>query len=316
MFISYDYGNTWERILHIPGWENFKLSKEINLLFNRLFRRGIHHIITIDSDIILIIANSRVYRYNMKSFELTESHLTFPGSRPLTISKDVYGNVYLGEYYSNPRRNPVNIYRSSDGGKGWDKINEIREIRHIHGIFYDNYSNLYWVTTGDSDDESGIWMTMNVADKFRKFIGGSQQTRAIHLLFSQNYIYFGSDTPNQPNYIFRINRKTKHIDRLQKVDSSVFWGCKIGNNLFFSTAIETSKINNTKEACIWWSPDGERWKCITKYHKDVWHMKLFQYGQIYFPAGINETDYLFYTPFATEHHLIVQRLRVSNLKMV
>ena len=97
------------------------------------------------------------------------------------------------------------------------------------------------------------------------------------------------------------------------MESSVFWGCKVGDYLFFSTVVESSKVNECKDACIWGSKDGENWKCIARFRKDIWPMKLFQYGQIFFPTGENNTDYLWFTPFATEKHLTLQKLNVKEL---
>jgi hypothetical protein len=72
-------------------------------------------------------------------------------------------------------------------------------------------------------------------------------------------------------------------------------------------------VNTPRQAVIWGSPDGEKWKRIAAFRKDLWPMKLFQYGQVLLPAGENNTEYLFFTPFATEKHLTAQRLKISDL---
>src|SRR5699024_2171395 len=154
---------------------------------------------------------------------------------------------------------------------GFDAANRLYKkldmtgIRHIHGIYQDPYTERVWITSGDNDDEAALYRTDVKFDHLEKVLFGSQQTRAIRLLFTPQYIYFGSDAPNELNYIYRMHRETKKVDQLMQVGSSVFHGCKVGDWLFFSTAVEPSEINTTKYSEIWASPNGDDWKCILRF---------------------------------------------------
>lgn len=171
------------------------------------------------------------------------------------------------------------------------------EIRHIHGIYQDPFTQKVWISTGDFGEEAALWETDAAFSKVEKIISGSQQTRAIKLLFTKDYIYYGSDTPKEQNYISRMHRETRTIEQLTKVGSSVFHGTKVGDWLFFSTAIEPSEVNKTKQAEVWASPNGTDWKCILKFKKDIWSMKYFQYGQVFFPNGPGDGKNLWVSPF-------------------
>src|SRR5690606_38950209 len=95
------------------------------------------------------------------------------------------------------------------------------------------------------------------------------------------------------------DRTARCIEQLQEVDFSVFFGCTVAGHLFFSTAVEPSEVNRTDRAAIWHSVDGEKWRPIRFFPKDRWPSRLFQYGQVQFPAGPGEVERLFFSPFAT-----------------
>jgi len=287
--------------------------RALSNLSSRLFRCSIHHAIRINENIIVLIGFGMIYAYDLKTNRLNREITPVCGKRPLNFCADNDSRLYYGEYRGNQERSPVHIYASDSEGRQWTSVWQFIGIRHVHGVFHDLYDNKIWITIGDTDEECGIWVTGDRFKTLNKVVGGSQQMRAVQLLFTENHVYFGSDTPLEKNHFYRINKKTCRVKRLQEVESSVFWGCKVGNHLFFSTAVEPSKVNKFKGACIWGSKDGETWKCVASFHKDIWPMKLFQYGQIFFPGGKNSTDYLWFTPFATEKHLTVQKLNVREL---
>lgn len=312
IYSSYDGGNSWEHLFSIP----LPLSQHIQSLFyltQRFFRMGVHHLTCIQDHTLVLLAYGKIYIYNLKKRLLNPECALIVGSRPLSLCKTNTHQLYYGEYRGNLERTPIHIFKSLDGGRQWQPVCQFTNVRHVHGIFHDLYDNKIWVTTGDNDEESGVWMTCDGFCTIEKVVGGNQQTRAVQLLFSKTHVYFGSDTPLEKNYIYRIEKKTGKLEKLQGVESSVFWGCKVGEYLFFSTAVEPSNVNKCRDACIWGSKDGEQWKCVARFRKDFWPKKLFQYGQILFPSGENNTDYLWFTPFATEKHLTVQRLSVKEI---
>lgn len=190
----------------------------------------------------------------------------------------------------------------------------MNNIRHIHGIYQDPYSDLVWISTGDNDDECALFRTDISFEKLDKALSGSQQIRTIKLLFTKDYVYFGSDAPEEVNYIYRLSKETNKVEKLVEVGSTVFHGCKVGNWLFFSTAIEPSKTNLTKEAEVWGSPNGTDWKCLLKFKKDMLPMKGFQYGQIFFPVGKGNEEDLWISPFATKFSNQSFRYKVKDFE--
>jgi len=315
VFCSDNGGNDWKILFTCPlnFAEKFKCCTNIT---RRLFRSGIQHVICINDSALVCWAFGGIYRYDGNNRTLTRSATLFPESRPLNLCHAGGERLYFGEYRGNKERSPVIIFGSTDGGKGWLPVWEFSSIRHVHGVFHDPYTDYIWVTTGDEDHECGLWVTTNRFKTIERVAGGTQQTRAIQLLFTEKFIYFGSDTPLERNWIYRLNRSDIHIEQQQEVDGSVFSGCKVGTRLFFSTACEPSRINRSRAAVIWESSDGVIWHRLFDFPKDLLPMKLFQYGQIRFPAGNGDGNSLWITPFATSHDQISMKFLLSALPVL
>ena len=304
IYFSDNNGNTWKLYLEISVDFITKLIMNIPLL-SRLLRKGIHHFITFE-DIDVLIANKEIFYFKNRKIEAKEK---IHGSRPMVLCKTRDNNLYYGEYRSNKERAKTFIWKFDNEKLTWEIAWTFEGIRHIHGVFYDDITESIWVTTGDSNSESGIWVTKNNFISLKKIVGDSQQFRAVQLLFDKNYVYFGSDAPNEQNYIYRMLRDGSHIEKLAKVGSSVFYGTKINQSYFFSTAVEPSDVNKTKYVEIWRSDNGSTWYIYKKIKKDIFSMKYFQYGQVYFPISYNNSK-LYFTPFSTKKS---NKTCVSNL---
>ena len=275
---------------------NFISSFIMNFyIFRRLFRFGFHHL-TISNHGCVIFVNKQIW-YESK----TQSRFTgyINGSRPLVVCA-ADSRFFYGEYRSNNERSAVSIFELSWPYKTWSKAISFDGVRHIHGIFFDKYEDCFWITTGDLDNESRIYKCNKDFSNLRIIVSGSQQVRAVTLLFTEDFIYFGSDTPDEKNHIYSISRKDNLIQPLQKVEGSVFYGCKFDNFLFFTTAVEPSKVNKNKKIEVWSSENGKQWALKITYNKDFLPMKYFQYGQ----AGIlvndnHNSNEIIIIPFAT-----------------
>jgi len=219
VYYSNDDGLSWVKLFKIPI-SFLNTLKSVNRLSRRLFRMGIFHIIKTETNFLVIFAFGNIYQYNLKSNELFFSG-KIQGKRPLCICY-ANGIIYYGEYFSNIKRRNVRIFGSCDSGKTWMVYSIFKNIRHIHGIFFDNFTNCIWITTGDYNEEIGIWCSHDNLNTFKKVFSNSQQVRAIQLLFTKKYIYFGSDTPLEVNHIYRFLRTNFVIEKLQKVGGVYF----------------------------------------------------------------------------------------------
>lgn len=290
---SRDQGRSWEENARLPLGIAGHLAAATRV-GRRLLRAGIHHFLPGRSDV--LIANQHIFRREAGS-DAFHCTARLHGSRPLAVATDGELICY-GEYRGNAERSAVHVWGSLDLGRTWAPVWRFAEVRHVHGVFFDPFTRTFWVTTGDEDSEAGIWVTR---DRFRtldEVMRGNQQVRAVHLCFTAQYVYFGSDTPLARNHIYRLERCSGTIERLVEVGSSVFFGCTVGNHLFFSTAAEPSDINRSDRAELWHSADGNRWRLFRAVPKDRWPLRLFQYGQVRLPGGPGDEHHLLFTPFA------------------
>lgn len=264
-------------------------------LFRRLFRLGFHHLVCLN-DCSVVFVNNEIWYHSDTHYHFTG---TIKGSRPLVVCAADH-RFFYGEYRSNKKRNAVSIFELAWPYITWSRVLSIDGVRHIHGIFFDEYEDCFWITTGDFDRESRIYKCDKDFSNLKVIVSGSQQVRAITLLFEKEYVYFGSDTPDEKNHIYSLSRKDNLIKPLQQVEGSVFYGCKSDSHLFFSTAVEPSKVNKNRNVEIWSSQNGTEWLLVKSYHKDLLSMRYFQYGQARIFVNDNEnSNEIIIVPFAT-----------------
>lgn len=301
LYRSVDGGASWRKFLTLPRSAKERI-KGITELSRRLFRQHISHVAETEGGIVIIAAR-RIFAYRIIGDRPTLAAVTpLVGSRPLVLC-DAGQWLYYGEYRSNAERSPVRIFGSDDGGITWSAVHTFKAVRHIHGVFKDPYAGALWVTTGDDDAEAAIWVSDDGLATCRRVVSGSQQARAITLLFREDAVYFGTDTPREQNFICRLDRASESVTTLQQVEGSVFHGCTTSQGLFLSTACEPNLVNSARHVSVWGSRDGQVWQQLAVFPKDIWHLKLFQYGQIFFARGQQDSDDLWVTPFGARPHL-------------
>ncbi|MHA1705032.1 MAG: WD40/YVTN/BNR-like repeat-containing protein [Promethearchaeota archaeon] len=192
-------------------------------------------------------------------------------------------------FLNNARKHAVKLLKSTDGGRSWMTVNSFKGIRHIHCVQYDPYEKLLWLGTGDRDEESKIMFSEDEGESWISIGSGSQMFRTISLLFTENYVYWGTDTPARQSYIYRYRRKDGKIEQLAPVSGPVYYSTLLSNGImFFSTGAEGRSEGISRawdnKAHIWASIDGERWQSVMSWNKDRWPY-ILGFGRILFANG-------------------------------
>lgn len=158
------------------------------------------------------------------------------------------GITYLGEYPLDSATTP-RVLASRDGGRTWRTVLSLPDVRHVHAVQRDPYTDDLWITTGDADAESHIGRLRDGA--FEIVGGGSQDWRAVELAFTPSSVLWGVDCAYaDENRIYRLDRADLDSDpeartAVHSVGGSVFYATSIqidGETIVvFSTAMEAGR---------------------------------------------------------------------------
>ena len=268
----------------------------------RLVRDGFHALaIHPNGNLIAAVPGAIVtLQSGERKFQIT--HRLLRGTRPLHICAAPNGRVYWGEYFDNPQREEVHIYSSEDGGVRWDIAHTFPKasIRHVHNIVYDRWAMCLWIFTGDYGRECKLLKASLDLSLVEEVGGGNQQARAVAVIVDESGLFFASDTPLERNHVYQLDRRG-HLRECAEISSSSIYGCRNRGGMFFSTMIEPSDVNASRDVTLYGSADGEYWDAMAQWRKDRWPMKYFQYGNAFLPDGENETDFLALTTIAVEN---------------
>ena len=259
-------------------------------LLARAFRLGIRNLRKLESGTILVIADKKIFRSENGEFKTV--YYVRKGFGPLREGwcEDDKGNCYFGEYFLNNKRDtPVNLLKSSDDGQTWEIICSFQSIRHIHCVQYDPFYQKIWLGTGDKDNECSISFSEDEGQSWTQIGSGDQMFRTVSFLFTEDYVYWGSDAPTRQNYIYRYVRKSGGIEKSVAVDGPVHYSAllKDGIMLFATTAEGKSEGKSAewdKKAHIWASEDGTHWDDLISWEKDL-YPSILGFGRVYFPHG-------------------------------
>ena len=250
---------------------------------------------------LIIIRQGQVYLYKRDEDRLIPT-LQLKNCRNVlhqSINSSPDGYIYFGEYGANKERKPVPVYRSVDGGESWEEIYTFPagSIKHVHGCFYDKYSDKIWVCTGDFEDEN--WLL--VADKDFKTINkigdGQQQFRTCNLIFTETEVHWLMDSQLEPSYHIIYNRATADIQVGQQMMGPVWYVKELTDGYYL--AATTQEIGDgvlDDKAHLYYSTDLKTWHTLALFEHDGYPMRYFKFGIIGFADGLQSSQdfYMFF----------------------
>lgn len=282
IFFSKDGGNSFSRYLTVPaGW-----LKARSKLLNRLLRQGIHHLLPISAEEILVVVKRKFWI--VRQGALHRGHRLQYGSRPLRsgICITPERSIIYGDYWSNPRRLPVRLHISRDGGSTWDILwqSQPGAARHIHLVCpVDDAADEIYFSTGDYGPEPALYRLNIRNGKVLRIGGGSQSWRMLGLLQKGHRLIWGSDCEYEQNYVYQYDLHKSKLTRLQDLPGPAYYVAEDKNGFYYlATTVEHRRRHR---ACILGSRDSTRWHILACYKKDKWPPRYFGYGIIEFIEG-------------------------------
>tara|TARA_B100001173_G_scaffold283070_1_gene268353 strand:+ start:894 stop:1928 length:1035 start_codon:yes stop_codon:yes gene_type:complete len=260
-------------------------------LLRRLFRYDKSNaLFNWNKDGVVIIYQKKIYFFdlNRKKLSLIDNLKQSRNALHGGIAVKSTG-IFFGEYGHNPKRKPVPIWKSEDDGRSFKIVKEIYEknIKHIHGIYADKFSDSLWIVTGDFDGE--CYLIESTDDNFINlnwYGDGSQKWRPVSLFFTPNNIIWVMDTPIEKVYLQSFDRLDKTITQGQDFPGPVWYSKQFDSEGgLLQTSVEIRKEANLNNAKVYFSSDLIHWNEIASFKKDKLPMTLFKYGVISFANG-------------------------------
>ncbi len=276
-----------------PSWKNLAANFR---LAQRLLRFQVSNIIPLSAHELFITFDKSVGIVRDGKYQTLKGLV-----RPCRVLRaacavDGNGDIYFGEYLANAEHGEMRIYRLRKGGDALEIAYTFppHSIRHIHGLYYDKFSDSLFCLTGDDEKECRF---IRSSDGFKtsEIVGQGDETwRAVSVIFDEESFYYGMDAEFRTNFIYKTNRQTLDRKPLGEVNGTVFFSKKIGSDLFFTTTAENAPIQTENVAALWHIDENEKCERLVSYKKDRWHTSLFQFGTIHFPYLSNLENELYF----------------------
>lgn len=215
---------------------------------------------------------------------------------------DNNGDIYFGEYLANDERGEMRVYRYRAGSDVVEVAHTFpaRSIKHVHGLYFDKYTNSVWCLTGDKPHECQMLRTTDGFKTVETVGSGDETWRAVSILFTQDHFYYGTDAEYRDNEILKVDRATLERTSLGEVGGTVFYAKQIGDDLFFGTTAENAPSQKENVAAVWHLDASGQIEKLAEYAKDLWHPGLFLFGTIHFPTSNDREDRLFFNTVAVK----------------
>ena len=210
-----------------------------------------------------------------------------------SFAEDEHGSIYFGEYFMNPERVPVKIWRVSPDLTKWEAACELPGVRHAHGIYADPFSpGTFWATVGDFEGECYLVRTQDGFHSIQRYGDGSQIWRAVNLFFTQDTVNWLTDSNLELNRACRMQRADGTLEIGQQIDCSTWYGCTTREGLHVAfTTVEQGPGILSSQSSVLVSRDAFHWETIAGFKKDFWRpVKVFKYGVISCPSGLLSLD--------------------------
>jgi hypothetical protein len=207
-----------------------------------------------------------------------------------SITEDEQGWIYFGEYFMNPSREPVVVWRVAPDLHSWEHayIFDAGTIRHVHGVYRDPYDReALWVPVGDYEGECFLYLTPDRFNSIERLGDGSQLWRAVRLFFTPEHICWLTDSQFEQNFACRMDRRTGEIEIGERLEAPAWYGARTEEGLYVVfTTVEPGPAVRRNSAAVLVSSDAFHWHEIHQFKKDFWRpMKLFKYGVVSCPSG-------------------------------
>lgn len=287
--------------LCITPWK--KLFGKLRLC-ERLLHIEPRFAVEIDKSQILLQLGQRMLLINIDTKEIIKESVRFRG-RPLSYAKIVgvdgfEDSIVIGDYGANDKGEDVNIYQRNLHSGKWRTAFTYKAgtMWHIHGFVPNPERSCVYILAGDEDDQSGIWEAKNNFDLVTPIVNGSQQYRTCQMTYDRERIYYFTDAPSEPNYLYSYNILSKEANKITPIRGTCIYGCRVPGGIVASTTCEpdahfkvflygmiTTKPGKGVQGRVvdlLYYQNNKEVETLKTFQHDGMPLKLFQYGTVVF----------------------------------
>lgn len=278
----------------------------------RILRLGISSFLLLDEEWGLAVRGSTIFRVNIQSgvFKL---EFTIPNGRKiLTLSyikgeTKVQDTIMFGEYFENMDMAPVNAWSCPVDQPGDWKIAftyPSGSINHIHNIVPAPELGGVIILAGDFEQAAGIWLYSIKSQKLTPILIGSQAYRATWLCQLNNSYFYATDSQLSPNSLcqFHLNEGIASANTISEIEGSSIYAGYGKQYCYFSSTVEPGAPTGnflrdvfertpgpgilSSSAYIYAIDASGELQTLFSSEKDIWPMRLGQFGTFSFPSGV------------------------------
>lgn len=282
IFRSDDCGVSWKKLWTVPsfGWK--PLFVAIRPLA-RLLRQEVRTFCTLSDGTGIAVTKDGVFR-GRPEHDRMEFVMKPADGTPLNIVADDRDRIFFGDYGFHGTKS---LYASTDRGRSFEEVYRFPpdEIRHVHGIQYDAYDDVFWVFAGDFGRHAGIARLSSDLADFQWIGKGHQMLRTVQAIVEPDCLYYGSDSGSEKNHIIRLQKASGRWERVRPIDGSSMFASRFGNLRLLTTTVEPSPFCERHSAIYAWTGGNADWIRLQTHEKDRWNARYFQYGVCTLPKN-------------------------------
>lgn len=235
------------------------------------------------------------------------------------------GNFYFGEYINTDK--DVRIIKFCPENQHISVVHTFKAgvVKHIHGIFYDEYRNRLWVTTGDKDKQCRILYTDDEFKTLQTLGEGDQSWRAVSVIPLEHGLLWGTDagkdaTEEDINKIFYYNFTNQERSEIGTIGNPAYHSARIlGGGALIGCNFEPGRKQDTELASSIWCGFGDQcltWRKLAKFDYAPGNVKwASKYGYVYLPKGLLHSSHIFYAVLNTnERDFATYSIRLDRLQ--
>lgn len=286
---SIDGGATWADFLAIPGNVSSMITRHSRIA-SRFLRHEVRAFMPLADGRCVAATRAGIFFSEAGQLHMSPAQVDATGRTaqfPTSLCAGPDGRVIWGEYWRNLNRKPMRLFGSTDGGRTYQLVHRFPagEIRHVHGLLWDETLQKYWVFVGDHGDEPGMGLLDADWGHFEWLHKGEQRFRVVSAFDQGDHLLYATDTEKEGNGIYRLDKESAELTLLAETDGSCIYACRIGQGFLVSTSAEPRRDGAPAVASLWYSADGDSWESVYTLNKDRWQANLFQFGSLVLPRG-------------------------------